>query len=69
MYLYRAIDSNGDKVEFWFGERHNLTAARRFPTRALKRHGRPERIVINGSQTNRETILSCDRTGRMQDRS
>jgi transposase-like protein len=21
MYLYRAIDSNGDTVEFWFSER------------------------------------------------
>jgi putative transposase len=29
MYLYRAIDSNGDTVEFWFSERCNLTAAKR----------------------------------------
>ena len=60
MYLYRAIDSNGDTVEFWFNERRNLTAAKRFLRKALKRHGRPERIVIDGSQTNREAILSCD---------
>ena len=60
MYLYRAIDSNGDTVEFWFSERRNLTAAKRFLRKALKRHGRPERIVIDGSQTNREAILSCD---------
>jgi transposase-like protein len=39
-YLYRAIDSNGDTVEFWFSERRTLTAAKRFlrkaawPTRA-----------------------------------
>ena len=58
--LYRAIDSNGDTVEFWFSERRNLTAAKRFLRKALKRHGRPERIVIDGSQTNREAILSCD---------
>src|SRR5690606_12761901 len=32
-------------------------------------HGRPERIVIDGSQTNREAILSCDTMGRLQDRS
>ena len=30
MYLYRVIDSNGDTVEFWFSERRNLTAAKRF---------------------------------------
>jgi transposase-like protein len=44
-YLYRAIDSNGDTVEFWFSERRNLTAAKRFLRKALKRHGRPERIA------------------------
>jgi transposase-like protein len=69
MYLYRAIDSNGDTVEFWFSERRNLTAAKRILCKALKRHGRPERIVIDGSQTNREAILSCDTTDRLQDHS
>jgi putative transposase len=69
MYLYRAIDGNGDTVEFWFSERRNLTAAKRFLRKALKRHGRPERIVIDGSQTNREAILSCDAESRLQDRS
>jgi putative transposase len=68
MYLYRAIDSHGDTVEFWFSERRNLTAAKRFLRRALKRHGRPERIVIDGSQTNREAIMSCDTADRLQDR-
>ncbi len=68
-YLYRAIDSNGDTVEFWFSERRNLTAAKRFLRKALARHGRPERIVIDGSQTNREAILSCDAESRLQDRS
>lgn len=68
-YLYRAIDSHGDTVEFWFSERRNLTAAKRFLRKALKRHGRPERIVIDGSQTNREAILSCDTTSRLRDRS
>jgi putative transposase len=68
-YLYRAIDSHGDTVEFWFSERRNLLAAKRFLSRALKRHGRPERIVIDGSQTNREAILSCDTADRLRDRS
>jgi putative transposase len=69
MYLNRAIDSNGDTVEFWFSERRNLTAAKRFLRKALGRHGRPERIVIDGSQTNREAILSCDTADRLRDRS
>jgi putative transposase len=68
-YLYRAVDSNGDTVEFCFSEQRSLAAAKRFMRKALKRHGRPERIVIDGSQTNREAILSCDTTARLQDRS
>jgi len=68
-YLSRAIDSNGDTVEFWFSKRRNLAAARRFLRKALKRHGRPERIVIDGSQTNREAIMSCDTTDRLAGRS
>jgi transposase-like protein len=69
MYLYRAIDSNGDTVEFWFSERRNLAAAKRFLRKALERHGRPERIVIDGSQTNKEAILLCDAESRLQNRS
>jgi putative transposase len=68
-YLYRAIDSHGDTVEFWFSERRNLAAAKRFLRTALKRHGRPERIVIDGTQANREAILACDTIDRLQDRS
>jgi putative transposase len=66
-YLYRAIDSNGDPVEFWFSERRNLTAAKRFLSTALKRHGRQERIVIKGSPTYREAIASRDTTDWLRD--
>lgn len=51
MYLYRAIDSVGDTVEFFFSEHRDLLAAKRFIRKALRRHGRPDRIVIDGSQT------------------
>jgi transposase-like protein len=66
-YHYRAIDSSGDTIEFWLSERRNLTAAKRFLRKALKGHGRPERIVIDGSQTNREAIKFCDTADRLQD--
>jgi putative transposase len=41
MYLYRAIDSVGDTVEFHFSEHRDLPAAKRFFRKALERHGRP----------------------------
>lgn len=67
MYLYRAVDSVGDTVEFYFSEQRNLPAAKRFIRKALIRHGRPDRVVIDGSQTNQEAIVSCDATSRLQD--
>lgn len=63
--LYRAIDSNGDMVEFYFNKDHDLTAAKRFLRKALARHGRLERITIDGSQTNRAAILLCDAENRL----
>ncbi|CAN0656656.1 protein of unknown function (plasmid) [Nitratireductor aquimarinus] len=69
MYLYRAIDSTGDTVEFWFSEHRDLPAAKRFFRNPLERHGRPERVIIEGSQTNREAIVACDAANRLRDRS
>lgn len=69
MYLYRAIDSLGDTVEFFFSEHRDLLAAKRFIRKALARHGRPERIVIDGSQTNHEAIIACDGESRLRNRS
>jgi putative transposase len=58
VHLYGAIDSDGDTVEFWFSERRNLTATKRFLREVLNGHDRPGRIVIHGRQTNREAVLS-----------
>jgi transposase-like protein len=69
MYLYRAIDSVGATVEFWFSKQRDLPAAKRFLRKALVRHGRPVRIVVDGSQTNREAVLSCDAENRLRDQS
>ena len=66
MYLYRAIDSNGDTVEFYFSKDRDLSAAKRFIRKALACHGRPERITIDGSQTNRMAIMQCDAESRLQ---
>ena len=68
MYLYRAIDSVGDTVDFWLSQHRDLAAAKRFFTKAIERDGRLQRIVIDGSQTNREAIISCEMTSRLQER-
>jgi transposase-like protein len=47
----------------------DLLSANRFFRTALARHGRPDRVVIDGSQANLEAIISCDTTNRLLDRS
>jgi putative transposase len=66
MHLYRAIDSDGNTVEFWFSKDRDLNAAKCFLRTALTRHGRPERITIDGSQTNRSAIIQCDAHERLR---
>ncbi len=67
-YLCRAIDSLGDTVEFFFSESRDLLAAERFIRKALNRHGRPDRVVIDGSGTTREAIIACDGESRLRNR-
>lgn len=69
IYLYRSIDSLGDKVEFRFSEHRDLPAAKHLLRKAPGQHGRPDRIVIGDSQTNREAIIACNAESRLQDSS
>jgi putative transposase len=36
MYLYRAIDSNGDTVEFWFSERRKSHSRQALPSQGFQ---------------------------------
>ncbi|MDZ5696189.1 IS6 family transposase [Chelativorans sp. M5D2P16] len=67
--LYRTIDSVGGTVEFYFSPQRDLPSAKRFFRKALERHDRPDRVVIDGSRTKRAAVVSCDTTNHLQDRS
>ena len=62
----RMDDGNGDTVEFYFSKDRDLKAAKRFICKALARHGRPDCITIDGSQTNRMAIVQCDTESRLK---
>ena len=42
MYPFRTIDGAGDTVEFFFSEHRDLSSAKRFIRKEVRRHGRPE---------------------------
>jgi transposase-like protein len=46
-YLYRAVDSTGATIDFWFSPSRDAAAAKRFFQRALKVPGRRRPRVIN----------------------
>ena len=48
-YLYRALDRDGQTLDFLLSERRNLAAARRFFKRAIAVNGVPDRVVIDKS--------------------
>jgi transposase-like protein len=57
-YLYRAVDKQGQTIDFLLTEQRDEQAAKRFLTQAIRRHGVPERITIDGSAANEAAIKS-----------
>ena len=51
-YLYRAVDRDGNTLDFMLSERRNTAAARRFFKRAIGMNGVPGRVVIDKSGAN-----------------
>jgi putative transposase len=51
-YLYRAVDRNGETLDFMLSDRRDLAAARRFFRRAIAANGVPDRVVIDKSGAN-----------------
>jgi putative transposase len=47
-YLWRAVDHEGEILESFVTKKRDKSAALAFMKKALKRHGRPEKIVTDG---------------------
>jgi putative transposase len=57
-YLYRAVDRDGDTVDFLLTAKRDLAAARRFLERAINLHDVAEKITIDKSGANTAAIES-----------
>jgi len=57
-YLYRAVDKHGQTIDFLLTEQRDEAAALRFLKKAIRRHGVPEKITIDGSAANEAAIKS-----------
>jgi putative transposase len=69
-YLYRAVDRDGQTLDFMLSERRDTASARRFFKRAIGTNGVPDRVVIDKSGANFaglqavNVILKFTRAGR-----
>ena len=52
MYHYRAVDRDGQTLDFMLSERRSKPAARRFFRRAIGNNGIPDRVVIDKNGAN-----------------
>jgi putative transposase len=55
-YFYRAVDKQGQTIDFLLTEHRDTEAAFRFLEKAIRRHGIPETITIDGSEANDAAI-------------
>jgi transposase-like protein len=58
-YLSRVVDQYGQTLDFLLTEQRDNAAALRFLTQAIRRHGVPETITIDGRDAN-ETAIKSD---------
>jgi len=55
-YLYRAVDKQGQTIDFLLTEQRDQEAALRFLKQTIRRPGVPEKITIDGSDANEAAI-------------
>jgi transposase-like protein len=65
-YLYRAVDKRGLTVDFLLSEHRDISAAKQFFTRAIERHGAPERITLDGYPATHSAVAELKKSGMLR---
>ena len=55
-YLYRAVDKEGNTIDFLLTKKRDTKAAKRFLVKGIRHNGIPEKITIDGSAANKAAI-------------
>jgi transposase-like protein len=55
-YLYRAVDKEGNTIDFLLTKKRDKKTAKRFVIKAITHNGLPEKITIDGSAANKAAI-------------
>jgi len=55
-YLYRAVDKEGNTIDYLLRAKRDMKAAKRIFTKAIKRNGQPELVNIDKSGSNKTAL-------------
>jgi len=56
VYLYRAVDKEGNTIDFLLRARRDAVAAQAFFKKAIKHNGRPEKVTVDKSGSNKAAL-------------
>ena len=59
-YLYRAVDTNGQTIDFLLTAKRDAAAVLRFFRKAIRHHGEPEVITIDKSGANTAALATLN---------
>lgn len=62
VYLYRAVDKYGATIDFLLRAKRDKQAAKSFFKKAIKQHGKPDKINVDKSGANKAALDSINQT-------
>lgn len=62
-YLYRAVDKQGLTVDFLLSEKRDVAAAKRFFSGAIRQHGAPQSVTLDGYPATHAAIAELKKAG------
>lgn len=61
IYLYRAVDSQGYTIDFLLRAKRDAVAAKAFFRKAIKSNGRPTKVTVDKSGSNKAALDHCNK--------
>jgi len=65
-YLYRVVDKEGNTIDYLLTEKHDMKAAKRFFSKAIKRNRYPDLVNIDNSGSNKAALTRINEEAEEQ---
>jgi transposase-like protein len=68
VYLYRAVDKEGNTIDFLLRAKRDTMAAKAFFRKAFKENGRPDKVTIDKSGSNKAALEAFNKDATDEDK-